>query len=116
MANSQLQSKLDAVAGSTPNRWGTPDAAIELLLTALGSGGGTARTPSITIANSNGSVATGAQSVSLLFSTDFAGTVLGATIDPTAVAGLSFQANGNDTIGAIAYTRSAGFITIAKIV
>lgn len=76
----------------------------------------TARTPSISVASSDGSVTAGAQSVYLLFSTNFSGTVLEAAIDPASIAGLGFQANGNDTLGAIAYTISAGTITIAKIV
>lgn len=78
-----------------------------------GSGSGTTRTASLTAAVANGSVAANCKSVSFSSSSDFAGTIAGATFGASQA--LVFAADGADTIGAIAYTRSAGTLYIATL-
>lgn len=84
-----------------------------------GGGGGstsTQRTPSRTKVTASGAVAAGARSVTLEFSLDFVGSVLGSS-DITPGGSLSFSVNQNDdTLGAIAYTITAGHIIINKVV
>ena len=79
-------------------------------------GTGTTRTPAFTAATSSGTVTAGAKSVTFIFSTDFAGTILGTTIDLSTMGSITFTAPSGDTLSAIAYTRSAGTIYIQTIV
>ncbi len=73
------------------------------------------RTPSIVTAVVSGSVPEGARKVTFLFSSDFAGTVLGATFSGAANSFLTIDAPDGDTLGAIAYTRTAGTIRIVAV-
>lgn len=74
----------------------------------------TARTCASTIVSASGTVAAGKQSVQFVPSSDFTGTLLGAAW-PGTNAAIGFSANGNDTLGAIVYTRTTGSITILTI-
>lgn len=77
---------------------------------ATNGGSGTKRTPNCIAAIASGSTTDGVKSVTLLASSDFAGTVLG---QPLAVsASISFTAPVGDTLGSFAYTRSAGTLYI----
>jgi len=71
-------------------------------------------TPSISIETENGSVASGAKSVSFTTSDDFVGTISGVAIPAGVSFGFSAQ-NGN-TLSSINYTISSGNIIIAKTV
>lgn len=82
--------------------------------TPISNGGtGTVRTAAVTVATGNGSVTAGKKSVSINSSSDFSGTVTGAALPASGV--VTFAADGADTIGAIAYTISAGSLTIATL-
>lgn len=61
-------------------------------------------------------VPTGARSVLLVFSSDFAGTVLGATITPAQSPSMSFTADQNNLLPAIAITVSAGNVNVFTMV
>ncbi len=75
-----------------------------------------ARTPSVAVAIVSGSVTAGARSVSIAPSSDFAGTILGTTITGTTNGGsFTWTAGQNDTLAAIAYTRTAGSLTILQV-
>lgn len=79
-------------------------------------GGGVQRTVAIATVSTSGSVAAGARSVEFLFSSDFAGTVDGETFAGATDYSLGpLVAPQGDTLGAIAYTRSAGSIRIVTI-
>lgn len=78
-------------------------------------GGGGGSTPvSQTVAGSSavasGSTSSGIANVTFVASSDFAGTVAGQPL--AAGASLTFRASQSNTIGAIAYTRSAGTLYI----
>lgn len=80
-------------------------------------GTGTQRTPSRTLVNTPGagSVAAGAQSVTIETSEDFDGTILGETAVGNRA--YTFAAlSAGDTVGAIAYNIVGGSITINKLV
>jgi len=75
----------------------------------------TQRTVTRTSVAVSGSIALGSRSVSMETSSDFAGTILGVTAQADRV--YEFAVNQNDdTLGAIAYTLTAGSIIITKIV
>lgn len=74
----------------------------------------TALTVSASVVSTSGSVTSGARYVDMLFSSDFDGTLLGVAILGSALTAYSFPAVGEHTYPAIAYTRSAGSITIVK--
>jgi len=78
------------------------------------SGGGVAQTVSRSVVSASGSVAAGATSVTILSSSDFSGTVAGAAFSASIAE--NFTAQPGSTLAAIAYTRSAGTLTISKIV
>lgn len=79
-------------------------------------GGSTERTATGTTATGNGSVAAGAKSVEFIFSSDFAGTVLGMTFSGAADASYSLPyLPGGDTYPAIAYTIDAGSARITTV-
>ncbi len=71
---------------------------------------GTSRTPSCVAAVASASTTAGSQSVTLLASSDFSGTVLGQAF--AAGASLTFRANPGDTVAAMAFTRAAGTLFI----
>lgn len=74
------------------------------------------RTPSIAVVNASGSVAAGARKVTFIFSTDFAGTVMGVAFSGANDAALPIESDGGNTLAAIAYTITAGSARIVKIV
>lgn len=74
----------------------------------------TQRTPASSVVSSNGSVSAGKQSVQFVPSSDFTGTLLAAAW-PGTNNPISFSVNGNDTLGAIAYTVVTGSLTILTI-
>jgi hypothetical protein len=74
----------------------------------------TAVTASASVVSASGSVTAGARYVDMLFSVDFDGTVLGVAVLGSALTGYSFPPIAEHTYAAIAYTRSAGSITIFK--
>ncbi len=76
--------------------------------------GGVVRTFTLTAATGNGSVAAGAKSVAFSSSSDFAGSITGAAFAASQAIGSAVD--GADTIGAIAYTVSAGTLYIGKVV
>lgn len=78
---------------------------------------GSQKTPAITISTdgSESPVAAGKQSVGFSWSSDFAGTIQGAVIDPTKVIPFSLTAQKPDTLGAIAFTVTAGQLFVAVI-
>jgi len=69
---------------------------------------GAVKTPTATVHEASGTIAAGKQSVLLLPSSDFAGTILGQSID---VSELSFEARMGELLGAIPFTISAGSLT-----
>lgn len=70
------------------------------------------KTPAMTNVTSSGTVAAGYSSVTMTTSADFAGTILGLAVAASTT--YTFSSNGNP-LSAIAYTRSAGSITIIAI-
>lgn len=78
-----------------------------------GGGGGSGSQNTVSAGNSPASslVAAGAQSVLLIFSSDFSGTVQGATIDPAQSPSISFTASQGKTLPSINWTTLAGSIT-----
>jgi hypothetical protein len=75
----------------------------------------TQRTPTITSHTADVTVAAGARKLTLIFSADFAGTVLGVAFAGTADASLTIDAPPGDTLAAVAVTRSAGTVRILKV-
>lgn len=80
----------------------------------LSSSGGKQRTPGFINAVASGTVIAGAASISFSSSSDFAGTILGNTFGASQAVAYS-PPGPNDTIGAIAYTVSAGTLYIATL-
>lgn len=78
------------------------------------SGTGVQQTPSRSVVTTSGSVTAGAASVTILSSSDFAGTVLGAAFLPSLAE--TYEAAAGNTLAAIAYTITAGSLTISKVV
>lgn len=119
MANSQLQSKLSFEAGSSPNRWGTPDAAVELLLNALGSIGGSPGDP-VTETSVNHTtdftIAAGSLMVELFLSpytgvaTAFTGTINGLAFSGDDVGVFQRSANGAYVLPAYAFVVTTGAV------
>lgn len=73
-------------------------------------------TPTITSVNSNGTVAAGAVGLTFVLSTDFAGTILGATYSGTTTSSQTIPVPSGYKLGAVAYTISAGSMLIVKTV
>jgi hypothetical protein len=69
---------------------------------------GAVKTPVATVHEASGTIAAGKQSVTLIPSSDFAGTILGQSLF---VSALSFEARQGELLGAIPFTISAGSIT-----
>lgn len=102
--------------GTFPEGNATGELALKVLVVNGGAnGGGTQRTPTISTASSTGTVAAGAKKLTLVFSSDFAGTVLGAAFSGAADKSIDLNAPDNDTLAAVAYTVSAGSIRIIKV-
>lgn len=76
-------------------------------------GGGTPQTVARSVVSTSGSVTAGATSVTIFSSSDFVGTVAGAAFSASIAE--NFTAQPGSTLGAIAYTRSAGSLTISTI-
>lgn len=74
----------------------------------------TQRTCASSVVSTNGSVSAGKQSVQFVPSSDYTGTLLSAAW-PGTNNPIGFSANGNDTLGAIAYTVATGSLTIVTI-
>ncbi len=72
------------------------------------------RTAAKTTVVAGGTVAAGAQSVTFVTDTAFTGTITGDTTPSNAV--ITFSVNGNDTLGAIAYTVTAGSMQILTVI
>jgi hypothetical protein len=72
-------------------------------------------TATITTVSASGSVGAGARSVTFVFSSDFSGTVLGATFAGSADSSITIAAPSGDMLEAITYTRSAGSIRILVV-
>lgn len=73
-------------------------------------GGGTARTLTGTAAVLDGTVAAGARSVTFSSGSSWVGTIAGAVFPASTT--VTISAPFNDTLAAIAYTRSAGTLNI----
>jgi hypothetical protein len=74
------------------------------------------RTPAITSVNASGSVAAGKRFIEFMLSADFAGTIGGVTFAGTTDYSVGpFIAPVADTLGAIAYTISAGSMRILTV-
>lgn len=76
---------------------------------------GTARTPTITLVSTDGSVAAGSRGLTLILSSDFAGTILGATFSGATTSSLTIPVPDGDTLGAVDYTISAGSMLIVRV-
>jgi len=74
----------------------------------------TTETPSKTTVIADGTVASGAKSVTFITSSDFTGSILGDTAQASAA--YLFTASLNNTLGALAYVITTGSIEILKIV
>lgn len=66
------------------------------------------RTISVETGSTNSPIAAGAKSIALIFSSDFAGTIGGAAIDPAQCPSYTESAGENETLPALAYTVTAG--------
>lgn len=64
--------------------------------------------PITKVVTGNGSIGAGRKHIEFILSTDFAGTINGATIDPAIVAVYVLDAPPNYTLPAMKYTISAG--------
>ena len=74
------------------------------------------RTPAMVLATTSGTVAAGAKVVEFIFSSSFTGTVLGVAFAGATDSSEKFTAPGNDTLGAIVYTVTAGSVRIMTII
>lgn len=72
-------------------------------------------TVSTSVVTGSGSVAAGARHVEIIASTDFTGTINGATINPTHFREFSFPSAQWNTLPAIPYTITAGSLYITRI-
>jgi hypothetical protein len=76
---------------------------------------GTQQTPTITTAAGSGTVAAGKRRIEFIFSSDFAGTVLGATFSGSRNLTLDFPLlPPGDSYAAVAYTVTAGSVLIVS--
>lgn len=80
-------------------------------------GEGVQLVPDITTvsAGAGGTVPAGKKYVEFIFSADFTGTVLGDAFVGTTDYSVPFEATGNNTLAAIAYTRTAGSVRIKTL-
>lgn len=77
--------------------------------------GAASLTPTIASVSSSGSVATGARQVTLVFSSDFTGSVLGVAFSGAVDASLTLGGVPNATLTAISYTVTTGSIRIIQL-
>lgn len=84
-------------------------------LTATVTGASTQRTPTITTVTGSGTVAAGSRKLTFVFSSDFAGSVLGATFSGPTDNSVTIDAPSGDTLGAVIYTVTAGSVRIIQI-
>lgn len=88
--------------------------ALRVAVTSISSAAGTQRTASRTSVSVSGSVAAGSQSVTFETDGTFVGDILGTPAEANRF--YTFAAKDADTLGALAYTITAGNIIINKIV
>jgi hypothetical protein len=69
----------------------------------------------ITLATASGTVSKGMQEVTLIFSSDFEGTVQGVAFDGSTDASLTLRAQAGQTLGQVRYTITAGSIRIVRV-
>lgn len=86
------------------------------ILSSPGAGTEPTATPTIDDVTSSGSVAAGAKSLWFSFSSDFVGTILGRTYSGATDSGVTIAVPAGHVLAAVAYTRSAGTLTIGKTV
>lgn len=72
-------------------------------------------TVSITSVSSSGQIASGFQEVTLIFSSDFEGTVQGVAFDGETDASLTLRAQSGQSLGQVRYTVTAGSIRIVRV-
>lgn len=72
------------------------------------------RTAAASVVSTNGNVSAGKQSVEFIPSDDFSGTLLGVAW-PNDNAAVGFSVTGPETLAAIAYTVTAGSLTILTV-
>lgn len=75
-------------------------------------GGGSEITPTMTLVTTSGSVAAGSRALTFVFSADYTGTVLGASIDGASTSSFNFPIPSGYTLGEVEYTVSTGNILI----
>jgi len=85
-------------------------------ITATVSGAGTQRTQTITLLTTSGTIAAGARGLTLIFSTDFTGTVGGVAFNGANDSSFTFPIPSGDTIGAVSYVVTTGSIRAVKVV
>lgn len=73
-------------------------------------------TATITSVNSNGTVAAGAIALTFVLSSDFAGTILGATYSGTTTSSQTIPVPSGYKLTEVAYTISAGSMLIVKVI
>lgn len=101
----------------TPGDSGSGELAAKVMvISTVAPSSGTARTPTITTAATDGTVAAGARGLTFIFSSDFAGTILGAAFSGGTDSSVTIPVPSGDTLGAVAYTISAGSARIVKVV
>ena len=71
--------------------------------------------PTITLVAESGTIPAGAKSLTFIFSSDFAGTVLGVAFAGGADSTISLTAPVGDTLTAVVYTVSAGSYRLITI-
>lgn len=86
----------------------------EALQALSGSSTGTTAVPTTTAKVASGTVAAGCKQITFIASSDFAGTILTNPVLPSS-AGLTMTAPPGQTIGAIAFTRSAGTLYTVEL-
>lgn len=89
-------------------------AIVSALKELAGGGGGAVQTVTSSAVTAGGTVAAGARSVMFIFAPDFVGTVDGVAYNFANDSSISLSAQDNDTLEAIAYTRSAGTLRIVE--
>lgn len=76
---------------------------------------GKLRTPTISTATANGTVAAGTRNVTFIFSSTFTGSILGVAYAGSTDASQTFNAGSADALAEIAYTVTAGSLRIVEV-
>lgn len=96
---------------------GNPQSLANAVAAGVGGGSGTVRTPALSTVTTNGTVAAGKKYIEFILSSDFAGTIGGATFAGATDAVYSLPLlPGADTYEALAYTISAGSARLTTLV